>query len=299
MLTNTFCHMRGIAEKTERKLWSAGIMSWDSDLPRADVRLPYAVLSSWYSGVKESIANRSNPRYFADRLPPREHWRLFSDFQDATAFLDIETTGLYGGEITTIAMYDGKTIRYYVNGENLAEFCDDVTAYRMLVTYNGKSFDAPFIERFFRIRLQHVHLDLRYPLGSLGLKGGLKGCERQLNISRTGMEDVSGLVAPLLWNEYSQRKNVKALETLLAYNIQDTLSLHALVVHMYNEKVKSTPFAASRTLPLPAIPQPPFEADRDTVEAVMRQAYAPWCANGISVPHGVATVGRIRAGEEA
>jgi uncharacterized protein YprB with RNaseH-like and TPR domain len=50
--------------------------------------------------------------------------------------VDIETTGLspYTNDITTIVLYDGKAIRHYVNGENLADFPDDVADYRLLVS---------------------------------------------------------------------------------------------------------------------------------------------------------------------
>ena len=137
----------------------------------------------------------------------------------------------------TAVLYDGRSIRHYVNGDNLDEFPTELKEYQLLVTYNGKTFDIPFIERFFSIRLPQAHIDLRYPLRSLGLKGGLKGCERQVGIARPGLEDVDGFVAVLLWNEYRNKKNVKALETLLAYNIRDALALHALMVHTHNEKV--------------------------------------------------------------
>src|SRR5262249_37494530 len=149
--------------------------------------------------------------------------------------------GLYLAKITTIVLYDGRTIRHYVDGINLDDFLTDVNNYRLLVTYNGKSFDIPFIEGHFRARLSQAHIDLRWLLWGLGLKGGLKGCERQLGIGRPGLEDIDGFAAPLLWSEY-RRGNVKALETLLAYNIKDTLSLHTLMVHAYNQKVKGTPF---------------------------------------------------------
>jgi hypothetical protein len=275
MLTNTFCHLPGIGEKTERNLWSAGVTSWASPWPQAGVKLPRAILESWPRHMQESISNHAsrNLSYFAEKLPNNQHWRLYRGFQDVSVFLDIETTGLYGDEITTIALYDGQTIRYYVNGDNLDSFPADVMGYQLLVTYNGKSFDIPFIERYFGIRLPQAHIDLRYPLQSLGLKGGLKGCERQLGIGRPGLEGVDGFVAVLLWNEYRQRKNAKALETLLAYNVQDTISLHALMVHTHNEKVKATPFARSHSLPLPALPESPFQADHQIVERVLRQAF--------------------------
>src|SRR5262249_37451373 len=160
------------------------------------------------------------------------------DFRDACAFVDIETTGLSRwDEITTAVLYDARSVRYYVNGDNLKDFPRDVKDYRLLVTYNGRCFDIPFIERVFRIRLPQAHIDLMYPLRSLGLKGGLKGCERQLGIGRPGLEGVDGFVAVLLWNEFRKRKDVKALETLLAYNVQDAVALHALMVHTLNEKV--------------------------------------------------------------
>jgi uncharacterized protein YprB with RNaseH-like and TPR domain len=77
--------------------------------------------------------------------------------------VDIETTGLDPrNEITTAVLYDGLTIRHYVNGENMDEFVRDVMEYRLLVTYNGKSFDIPFIQRYFGIHLSQAHIDLRH-----------------------------------------------------------------------------------------------------------------------------------------
>jgi uncharacterized protein YprB with RNaseH-like and TPR domain len=273
VLTNSFCHLPKVGAKTERDLWAAGVTSWDRALPRVGVKLPRALLDAWPRHMEESISNHAdgNARYFTEKLPANQHWRLYRDFQEATAFLDIETTGLYGGEITTIALYDGRAVRYYVNGDNLERFPADVMDYRLLVTYNGKSFDLPYIEGYFRIRLPHAYLDLRYPLASLGLRGGLKGCERQLGIGRGELEGVDGFIAVLLWHEY-RRGNSKALETLLAYNIQDTLALHALAVHTHNQKVRETPFVATYLLPPPSLPESPFQPDPDTLGRVLRQA---------------------------
>src|SRR5262245_31371302 len=117
MLTNTFCHIRGIGEKTEQALWAAGVTSWHSPRPNSGVRLPHSILESWAWHMQESIGNHANrnPNYFTEKLPTNQHWRLYGDFQEACAFLDIETTGLSQfDEITTIALYDGRAIRYYV-----------------------------------------------------------------------------------------------------------------------------------------------------------------------------------------
>jgi len=34
----------------------------------------------------------------------------------------------------------------YINGQNLNDFLDDIKKYKIIVTYNIKTFDVPFIE---------------------------------------------------------------------------------------------------------------------------------------------------------
>jgi uncharacterized protein YprB with RNaseH-like and TPR domain len=265
MLTSTFCHIPGVGERTERDLWAAGLTSWDA--ARCG-----AVRADWAGYLDESLFHYRcrQAGYFAGRLRASQHWRLYRDFQDCCAFLDIETTGLAETDaITTVALYDGRTVRTYVRGANLDRFAADVGAYRLLVTYNGKCFDVPFLERHFGLRLTQAHIDLRYPLRALGLAGGQKGCERRLGIGRPGLEDIDGYLAVLLWHDY-RRGNARALETLLAYNVQDAVNLQALMVYAYNAKVQDTPFAASHRLPPCPPPALPFQADRETVARLSR-----------------------------
>ena len=141
----------------------------------------------------------------------------------------------------------------------------------MLVTYNGKCFDVPVIERFFRMQMPQAHIDLRYVLKRLGYAGGLKGCERQLGIARTDLANVDGFFAVLLWDEFQRTKNPKALETLLAYNTTDVINLETLLVLAYNLHIQDTPFSASHRVPLPVQPVLPFTADRETIDRLKRQ----------------------------
>ena len=159
---------------------------------------------------------QDNPSYFSNLLPSNQSWRLFPEFRDSTVYLDIETTGLdrYFNDITTIALYDGHEIKTYVQGQNLDDFIEDIQKYKVIVTYNGKSFDIPFIEHYFNIRLDHAQIDLRYVLYSLGLKGGLKSVERQLGMGRGDLSDIDGFFAVLLWDEFQRTGDPKALETL-------------------------------------------------------------------------------------
>ncbi|MEJ2716908.1 MAG: ribonuclease H-like domain-containing protein [Deltaproteobacteria bacterium] len=212
-----------------------------------------------------------DPNYFSRALSSTEHWRIFPEFRDSVAYLDIETTGMgdWQDHITTISLYDGETIHYYVYGDNLDQFPDDIMKYKVVVTYNGKCFDIPFINRYFRITMDQAHIDLRYILHRLGYKGGLKGCEKQLGLSRDELDGVDGYTAVLLWRDFENNKNQRALETLLAYNILDAVNLETLMVTAYNLKLRETPFLESHQLTVPDLPCNPFEPDVRTLERIM------------------------------
>jgi len=275
MLLNTFCHMPGIGTKTEERLWAEGIRSWRDACAGAPLPLSPARADAVRRQAEHSLGRlaQGDARYFADGLPANLHWRLFPEFHRSVAYVDIETTGLGGpGDyITAVALYDGRTVRTYVHGENLDEFVDAVRDYRLLVTYNGKTFDVPFIERYFGLALGHAHVDLRYVLHSLGYKGGLKGCERQLGLERGDLEGVDGYFAVLLWRDYRRTGNRRALDTLLAYNVRDTVNLETLMVLAYNMKVRKTAFAETHPLPLPAAPDIEFAPDTPTIARIRRE----------------------------
>ena len=275
MLKNTFCHLPNCSAAKEQRLWASGIASWN-DLLELESRHSYKQNSlSLSSYIEESIKNlqANNPNYFSDRLQANQHWRFFPDFRHSIAYLDIETTGLRLDEaITTIAIYDGHSIFTYIQGENLDDFKRDIARYSVLVTYNGKCFDVPFIERFLGIKLPQAHIDLRFVLKSLGYTGGLKGCEKKLGIDRGELDGVDGYFAVLLWREYQRTKNVKALETLLAYNIEDVVNLETLLTIAYNKKLAETPFQKHLILPMPAAPLLPYKGDKETIHRLQRQA---------------------------
>jgi hypothetical protein len=87
-------------------------------------------------------------------------------------------------------------------------------------------------------------------------------------MDRGDLSDVDGFFAVLLWNEYQKSGNKKALETLLAYNVQDTVNLESLMVTAYNMKLKTTPFYHSHMIPSPRIPVNPYTADLKTVDRI-------------------------------
>lgn len=278
MLHHSFSHIPSVGASTEEKIWNNGICSMDKFLessPSFFSKNKLKKLTEHIQLSKEKISVK-DARYFCDNLPSKEQWRIFKEFQDSTVYLDIETTGLggVGDIITTIALYDGTNIKYYINGENLNDFKRDIKEYSVIVSYNGKTFDIPFIESYFGISIPHAHLDLRYILYSLGYSGGLKSCEKQLGIGRTGsLADVDGFFAVLLWNDYKKSRKEKSLETLLSYNIEDVLNLEYLMIEAYNRKIKQLPINLN-ALDFPLTPANPFEIDIATVNRLKSQYYA-------------------------
>ena len=272
MLQNTFIHIQSIGAVTEQRLWESDLRDWDAFSD--DISIPLSGKRKYLlqKGIEESKRHlyQDHPVYFSKCLPANQSWRLFPEFRESTIYLDIETTGLdrHFNDITTIALYDGHEIKTYVNGQNLDDFIEDIQRYKVIVTYNGKSFDIPFIENYFDIQFDHAHIDLRYVLYSLGFRDVLKGCERQLDMDRGDLSDIDGYFAVLLWDEYRRTGDQKALDTLLAYNIQDTINLENLMVTAYNMKLKDTPFYETHLIEEPTLPANLFRVDLVTVDRI-------------------------------
>jgi uncharacterized protein YprB with RNaseH-like and TPR domain len=275
MITHTFCHLHKIGLKREQSLWEKGICDWESFrqflLSEKPKRFPESKILE--EEIEISMINRrsGNLNFFADRLPSHQAWRIFGDFQGDAVYLDIETNGSPDPTITAISLYDGKDIRCYAYGQNLEDFLDDICRYKLIVTYNGKCFDIPVIESFFHVKLDQAHIDLRYVLKRLGYSGGLKRCEKQAGISRGDLDGVDGYFAVLLWNDYYYHGNIKALETLLAYNIADVVNLEKLMILAYNLNVEQIRSFKVKSLPDPFSPLIPFQPDLMTIEKIKRR----------------------------
>lgn len=243
MLTHSFRHIPGIGKVREQKLWANGIHSWEHALN------PSAPRPCRFSAAARDVLAESPDRladgdaaWFAQKLPHDETWRLCSHFAQRAAYVDIETTGGPGPvNITTIALFDGKRVRTYVQGRDLERFCDDIREFPLMVTFNSRCFDAPIIQRELKVSLP-AHVDLRFLLKSVGVSGGLKTCEQRLGINREELDGLDGYFAVLLWQEYETKGDEQALETLLAYNAADVLSMPVLLEYAYAAKLERTPF---------------------------------------------------------
>lgn len=250
VLRATFVHLPGIGPATEVGLWRRGIRDW------AELRTTWLGgrspgLLAALDGSETALVER-DPAWFGRRLPPGERWRLYPEFREATAFLDIETTSLspFEGIVTVVSVHARGSTRSFVAGEDLEELPAYLRRFPLLATFNGSRFDVPFLEATLPGFVPPpVHLDLRFLLYRLGLSGGLKRIEATLGLGdRSGVEGIGGLEAVRLWQEH-RRGTPGALDRLVRYNRADTRNLEPLLDHAVGA------LAARLGLPEPAAPR--------------------------------------------
>ena len=232
MLEHTFIHLTGIGPKTEKNLWDRGIRTWRDFLNHKEPVFSPDRDALIRRELEISHENRHDLLFFANSLPPSDLWRVYETFQDQAVFLDIETSGGYQGvdEITVIGLYDGRKVQTFVNGRNLDDFEQALASFPLVITFNGSCFDLPYIKRCFRhIVLPPAHIDLRFVLRKLGLRGGLKSIEEQVGLLRDPtVAGLNGFDAVLLWKDY-QWGDESALERLILYNTMDIVQLKPLM----------------------------------------------------------------------
>ena len=88
MLRHTFIHIQGIGEKTERRLWDKGILTWDDFLNASGRTFSSARDRFVREDLELSLRHRHDIRFFSKRLSAGHMWRLFHDFREAAVYLD-------------------------------------------------------------------------------------------------------------------------------------------------------------------------------------------------------------------
>jgi uncharacterized protein YprB with RNaseH-like and TPR domain len=244
MLEHTFIHLPDFGPRRERRLWQSGITSWDDFLERFGSSPYHKPLCSKIASSRHALKS-SDADYFAAALQKDEAWRAFPHFHNI-AYLDIETTGLapQTDYVTVIGLFDGRGVHSYVHGRNLHEFRKDIEAFDMVVTFNGSMFDIPFLRKSFTgIKIPALHVDLRFLLASLDVRGGLKRIEQRFGMEREDdLKWMTGYDAVKLWQRHLRWRDRSALDKLVRYNAADILNLQELMEWAYKEKRLRTGF---------------------------------------------------------
>lgn len=169
-------------------------------------------------------------------------------------FFDTETSGLSGGTGTYAFMvgagrFEGDEFvlaQFFLRDpgeepamlETLAEFFAPAEA---LVSYNGKSFDAPLLETRYKLHSipspfsGYAHLDLLHLARRLWrdrlASRTLQSIEQHiLGVERTS-EEVPGYEIPYLYFDYLRERDATPLKGVFYHNEVDILSLAALLNH--------------------------------------------------------------------
>ena len=167
------------------------------------------------------------------------------------AFLDTETTGLAGGTGTCAFLVgvgritpEGFRVRqffmrdYAEEASLLAALAEHLAPFRVLITYNGRTFDQPLLETRYRLnrtrppfaKMAH-HVDLLYGARRLW-KLRFESCRlveletRVLGYEREG--DIPGSLIPHLYFEYLRTRQAGRLQPVFEHNALDILSLACL-----------------------------------------------------------------------
>jgi uncharacterized protein YprB with RNaseH-like and TPR domain len=167
---------------------------------------------------------------------------------------DTETTGLAGGTGTRAFMIGaadwhpgGLRVRQLTlttlaaESAMLREFARWLEGDRVLVSYNGRSYDAPLLAARYRLaRLPSPlagrdHVDLLHPVRRR-YRGRWENCrlatieQRVLGVVRE--DDLPGAQAPRAWLGYLRGGPATDLRRVAAHNAQDLRSLAALLLHL-------------------------------------------------------------------
>ena len=237
MIRSTFQLTPGVGPYRERELWAAGVTRWErlpaagAVSPKLDLRLREAVLRA------EAALEAGDADALARMIPRRERWRLYAAFAEDAAFLDVETDA--NQQVTVVGVLDREGPRLFVRDRNLADFPAAARGWKLLVTYNGLSFDAPVLERTFPgWKAPAAHLDLRHLFGRLGHSGGLKLLEEETGVGRPAhLKGVDGREAIRLWS-LCEDGDRAALRALAEYNLYDAVNLKALAAVGYNRMIE-------------------------------------------------------------
>jgi uncharacterized protein YprB with RNaseH-like and TPR domain len=247
MIRSSFAFLEKVGDKLEQNLWQQGIYNWDHFLNRKYVKGLSRPRKLYYDRkimqAKKALYNFDSS-YFADKLPSSEVWRLYDFFKEDTVFFDIETTGLSDyADVTMFGLFDGYETKTLIRNIswNLDALKKEFRKYKLIVTYNGTSFDLPFVrKRYPDLIPENIpHFDLRFACNRVGLTGGLKEVERRLGIKRDKIvEGLYGGDALRLWKMYKASGDDHYLKLLVEYNEEDIINLKT-IADVVVKKMKS------------------------------------------------------------
>jgi uncharacterized protein YprB with RNaseH-like and TPR domain/predicted nuclease with RNAse H fold/dephospho-CoA kinase len=286
MLQHTFQHLRGFSERRERELWQTHTYTLTSFREQAPTqRQLFADDDDSTKGASNELdasiraLAASDVDFFVERLARREHFRLALAFPSDTIFLDIETTGLSRvyNHITVVGWFLNNEYGFFVRGQSIAPLEKALKRAKVIVTFNGSLFDIPFIRHEIpQVHVPAAHVDLRFLARRIGLSGGQKLIEQQLELARdSSVSSMTGEFAPVLWADY-KRGDIDALRRLLRYNAADILGMRKIFDHTVKALATNAGLPRKLVSSFPRFSPKKLSVDRQLIESTVETQLHPW-----------------------
>jgi len=240
MIRKSFIMLEGVGKGKEAMIWKQGIHSWEDFLSTESVNGISHKSKLYYD---KHIRNAKQALYSFDsaffNLPSTETWRLYNFFRNDSVFIDIEVSGVSRhDQMTAICLFDGFKSKTMIAGinMNISALRFELSRYKLIVTYNGGSFDIPFINKRYPELLPNIpHIDLRPLCARIGLCGGLKMIEAELGIKRNPIiEKIYNGDPYRLWRIYRATGDDYYLKLFVEYNEDDSVNLQKIADYVIN-----------------------------------------------------------------
>lgn len=247
MIQNSFIFLEGIGKKLEKSIWKQGIKDWDFFVKKDKIKGISKSRKLYYDGQllkAKKFLYSFDSSYFSRIMPQNEMWRLYDFFKEDAVFLDIEVDSIdINGDITVFGLYDGIVTKTMIKGINLNYnfLKKELQKYKLIVTFNGSSFDLPFIKKRYADLLPDIaHFDVKSVTKKVGLEGGLKQIEKALGIKRENriVEELYNGDPLTLWKMFRATGDDYYLNLLVEYNEEDVINLKKIAEYSI-DKIKN------------------------------------------------------------
>jgi len=231
--------VRGIGPVTEQRLQECGYWTL-TDLCRHP---------RWQEEAHVCLQLIARRDFTGLRRRGASDWDILEFFRpEDLVFLDIETTGLWCSQplflVGILSWRDGTfTLKQFLARHYreeralLAALLAELPSFQVVVTYNGKKFDIPYIEgrtvaHGLPYRFQQEQLDLLYHARRC-YRGLLPNCrlvtveEGLLDLARE--DDIPGHLIPQVYHHFVQTQEPRLMKKILEHNAQDLFSLAHLL----------------------------------------------------------------------
>ncbi|MEE8322148.1 MAG: ribonuclease H-like domain-containing protein [Candidatus Bathyarchaeia archaeon] len=239
----------GIGPIREQKLNHQGYNTIDDLLQNSRWRLPAKDVLE----LIDSHDVRSLQRWLWRCLPkshPLVHYSAGFCRKEDFAFLDIETLGLFGRPIILLGVARPKDNVIEINQYLLRDIPDEPGALwevvlnlgenAVLVSFNGRSFDVPFIQE----RLGYYSLEASFNCPHYDLlhfarrawRKHLPNCRLETIEQHLGIHrdiDLPSALVPDFYHTYLKTRNVGPLIPIVEHNKQDLITLTSLFTKLY------------------------------------------------------------------